>query len=208
MKNTSLLRVLIVIWLLVGSGIVYSNDAVMSLIYSDQPKVGYESYKKSIDCRFLFQHFVDDRQNKITLGATPLDPIMSLGIDDWFSAASADLLNPHIIPELSPEAVDVVVTPHLTRLYAYVRSTHLYGVTALTMYFSIPGEKTVSKRYRGLGSTRPWGSYHTAINRSITWAYIDIVNDLPTVCDQLLGIERDGVEEKPGSLFDAIKNYF
>ncbi len=146
-------------------------------------KVAFNESMRS--CRVRVEPLRDERQNQQTLGSTFAKPLLIKPIDNWLKAFKQEGID-KALAEYQTQDAGIVLTPSVTRLYAYAENMNIHGVIAIKVDISMNGQFVGTRRYRGLGSRANMvngvGEYHDAVNRAADDAVAVLIADLPSIC--------------------------
>lgn len=137
-------------------------------------------------CQVEVSPFSDQRNNKVTLGASWSEPLLPQGLDSWLETVRAK----ELVNKTSSWTGDrkLLVKPSVTRLYSYAESMNIHGVIALKVEYWLDGELVETKSYRGMGSKANMvgalGEYATALNYAVHEVAPDVLADMKKYCAQ------------------------
>jgi hypothetical protein len=160
-----------------------------------QKKVTTTSRKKSTaaqsavapvvyDCRVQVAAVNDNRNNKVTLGANWVGPLLPAGVDTWLEAVrTQELVNKTSSWSGSRQ---LEIKPTLTRLYSYAESMNIHGVISLNVEYWLDNKLVDTKFYRGVGSKanmmNALGEYATALNYAVHEMAPQVIEDAKQLC--------------------------
>lgn len=148
-----------------------------------------EKLHAEIACTVQFNQVKDVRKNKVSVGSigsirsSDLKSLTATGVDQWL----VDLKNAELDGKtaLWQGGKHVVVSPSLTKLYAYEENGILIAVFSLTVDIQV-GNEISTKKYRGSVARgnliNGYDEYGDALNFAAQEATPRLIDDLKSLC--------------------------
>lgn len=136
------------------------------------------------ECKVDVTPVVDERNNKVTLGASLSDPLLPDGLDVWLDTVrEKEFINKTNAWSGNKQ---LLVKPSVTRLYSYSESMNIHGVIALKVEYWLDNKLVQTKSYRGMGSKANMmgalSEYATALNYAVHEVAPDVLTDIKNYC--------------------------
>lgn len=136
------------------------------------------------ECKVDVAPVVDERNNKVTLGASWSDPLLPEGLDTWLNTVrEKELVNKTRTWNGDKQ---LLIKPSVTRLYSYAESMNIHGVIALKVEYWLDNKLVQTRSYRGMGSKanmmNALGEYATALNYAVHEVAPEVLADVKNYC--------------------------
>lgn len=136
------------------------------------------------ECKVDVAPVADERNNKVTLGASWSGPLLPGGLDTWLNTVrEKELVNK---THTWSGDKQLLIKPSVTRLYSYAESMNIHGVIALKVEYWLDNKLVQTKSYRGMGSKanmmNALGEYATALNYAVHEIAPDMLADVKNYC--------------------------
>lgn len=136
------------------------------------------------ECKVDVAPVADERNNKVTLGASWNAPLLPDGLDTWLNTVREK----ELVNKTSTWSGDkqLLIKPSVTRLYSYAESMNIHGVIALKVEYWLDNKLVQTKSYRGMGSKanmmNALGEYATALNYAVHEMAPEVLADVKNYC--------------------------
>ncbi len=136
------------------------------------------------ECKVDVAPVADERNNKVTLGASWNSPLLPDGLDTWLSTVREK----ELVNKTRSWSGDkqLLIKPSVTRLYSYAESMNIHGVIALKVEYWLDNQLVQTKSYRGMGSKanmmNALSEYATALNYAVHEVAPDVLADVKNYC--------------------------